>query len=155
MRRSKFISVVLTHVVLATIYHATPEQCNADYLTTASMKKINQNNPEMHRWIAVSRDLEPLGYTFGTRVMVTNAGEMNGVWTVQDRMNKRWTKRIDFLVDYSRKYGKWENVTLKIIKNVTPIRKRKQSTLYKWWENREWYCESSAFPRVSLSESSL
>ena len=28
-------------IVTATIYHATPEQCNADYLTTASGKKIN------------------------------------------------------------------------------------------------------------------
>jgi hypothetical protein len=29
-------------------------------------------------------------------------------------MNKRWTSRIDFLVDESLKGGKWEQVTIKI-----------------------------------------
>jgi len=29
-------------------------------------------------------------------------------------MNKRWTKRIDFLVDTSLKGGKWNNVTIKL-----------------------------------------
>ena len=81
-------------LVTATVYNADPRQCNADYLTTASGKKINESNPQGHRWIAVSRDLEPLGFTFGTKVLISNAGEMNGVWTVEDRMNKRWTNRI-------------------------------------------------------------
>jgi len=47
--------------------------------------------------------------------MVSNAGNMNGVWTVEDRMNKRWTKRIDFLVDYDIKGGKWEEVEISLI----------------------------------------
>jgi len=110
----KTLSLIL--YVTATIYHADPRQTNADYLTTASMQKINPSNPAGHRWIAVSRDLEPLGFTFGTKVCVTNAGEMNGVWTVQDRMNKRWTNRIDFLVNKTMTAGKWENVELTIIK---------------------------------------
>jgi len=33
---------------------------------------------------------------------------------VQDRMNKRWTSRIDFLVSKKLKGGKWENVTIEI-----------------------------------------
>ena len=103
-----------TTKVTATIYHADPAQCNEDYLTTASGEKINEADPQGHRWIAVSRDLEPLGYTFGTQVIISGAEEMNGVWTVQDRMNKRWAHRIDFLVNKTKRGGKWENVSLRI-----------------------------------------
>ena len=34
------ILISLIVFVTATIYHADPRQCNKDYLTTASMKKI-------------------------------------------------------------------------------------------------------------------
>lgn len=98
--------------ITATIYHAVPEQTNADFLTTASLKKINPDNPQGHRWIAVSRDLEKKGLTMGTRICIEGVGELDGYWTVEDRMNKRWTNRIDFLVDYSMKGGKWENVKI-------------------------------------------
>lgn len=101
-------------LVTATVYNADPRQCNADYLTTASGKKINESNPQGHRWIAVSRDLEPFGFTFGTKVLISNAGEMNGVWTVEDRMNKRWVHRVDFLVNNDIRLGKWNNVKLEI-----------------------------------------
>lgn len=96
----------------ATIYHAVPEQTNADHLTTASLRKINQENPMGHRWIAVSRDLEELGFVFGVEVCVENAGIMNGIWRVEDRMNRRWTNRIDFLVNQNITGGKWENVKI-------------------------------------------
>lgn len=101
-------------IVTATIYHAVPEQTNADYLTTASLKKIDADNPQSHRWIAVSRDLEKLGFTFGAKVCVQGAGEMDGIWYVEDRMNKRWTKRIDFLVNEDMQYGKWDNVKISV-----------------------------------------
>ncbi len=42
--------------------------------------------------IAVSRDLEPLGLTRGTVVFIEGYEEP---FVVLDRMNKRWTKRID------------------------------------------------------------
>jgi 3D (Asp-Asp-Asp) domain-containing protein len=102
-------------LVTATIYHATPEQCNADYLTTASGKKINEDNPQGHRWVAVSRDLEQLGFKMGEKILVENADEMNGVWTIEDRMNKRWISRIDFLVNKSKKGGKWTNVIISLV----------------------------------------
>ena len=102
--------------VTATIYHAVPGQTDDTPFITASNKVIDKDNPGGHIWIAVSRDLEPLGYTFGTVVCVQGAGSMDGLWTVQDRMNKRWTKRIDFLVDQSLKGGKWNNITLSIEK---------------------------------------
>lgn len=100
-------------VAVATIYHADPKQCNADYLTTASLKTINEANPQ--RWIAVSRDLEAKGLVFGTRVCVEGAGVLDGEWSVEDRMNKRWKNRIDFLVPKTMKGGKWKNVRIYVI----------------------------------------
>ena len=99
-------------IVTATIYHADPKQCNADYLTTASLKKINPENPQGHRWIAVSRDLEKKGFTMGVKVCIEGAGEMDGEYTIEDRMNKRWKHRIDFLVNKDMRYGKWKNVKI-------------------------------------------
>jgi len=101
--------------VVATIYHATPSQTDDTPFITASNRVINKDNPAGHRWIAVSRDLEPLGFVFGAKVCVENAGDMDGIWTVQDRMNKRWTKRIDFLVNTDMKYGKWNEVSIRLI----------------------------------------
>lgn len=110
------MKTILAIIVVATIYHAETSQTDSTPFITASNKVINKDNPQGHRWIAVSRDLEKEGFTFGTKVCVENAGDMNGEWTVQDRMNKRWTKRIDFLVNTDMKYGKWENVKISIIK---------------------------------------
>jgi 3D (Asp-Asp-Asp) domain-containing protein len=127
--------------VTATIYHANPEQTNEDYLTTASMKTIEDpDNPE--RWIAVSRDLESMGFTMGSEVIVTGAGDMDGVWTIEDRMNKRWRNRIDFLVPKKIKAGKWEKVTLKLkidiestYGNTSKIRAMSKMSILKsiWW----------------------
>ena len=82
-------------VVDATIYHAVEGQTDSTPLITASGKHIDPSNPAGHRWIAVSRDLEELGFVFGKRVMVMGAQHMDGIYTVEDRMNRRWTKRID------------------------------------------------------------
>ena len=102
-------------LVTATIYHATPEQTDSTPDITASNKKIDMSNPLKHRWIAVSRDLEAKGLTFGVKVCITGAGDLDGIWTVQDRMNRRWSHRIDFLVNEDLKGGKWENVRVEII----------------------------------------
>jgi 3D (Asp-Asp-Asp) domain-containing protein len=108
--------IILAITVVATIYHADPTQTDDTPFITASNKVINKHNPAIHRWIAVSRDLESQGFTFGTKVCVEGAGELDGEWTVQDRMNKRWKKRIDFLVNTDMKYGKWNNVKIYVIK---------------------------------------
>ena len=110
------MNLLISILVTATIYHADPAQTDADYLTTASNKTINEADPQGHRWIAVSRDLEQHGFVFGTKVLVEGAGQLDGIWTVEDRMNKRWTKRIDFLVNKDVKGGKWNNVKITIIK---------------------------------------
>lgn len=99
-------------MVTATVYNAVPDQTDSDPLITASLKQIDPNNPQ--RWIAVSRDLEELGITLGSRVCIDNAGEMSGEWVVEDRMNRRWRRRIDFLVHDSIRLGKWTNVKIRI-----------------------------------------
>lgn len=109
-------SLIIIIFVTATIYHADLTQCNTEYWITASGIKIDTLNPIKHRWIAVSRDLEKLGFTFNTKICVEGAGNLDGEWTIQDRMNKRWKKRIDFLVNKSRKGGKWYNVKIYILK---------------------------------------
>ncbi len=110
------MNLLISILVTATIYHADPAQTDADYLTTASNKTINEADPQGHRWIAVSRDLEQHGFVFGAKVLVEGAGQLDGIWTVEDRMNKRWTKRIDFLVNKDVKGGKWNKVKITIIK---------------------------------------
>ncbi len=102
-------------MVTATIYHAVPEQTDDTPFITASNSIINPDNPYGHRWIAVSRDLEELGFTFGVKVCIEGTNTIfDGEWTVQDRMNKRWTKRIDFLVNKDVKGGKWNNIRIYI-----------------------------------------
>ena len=46
---------------------------------------------------------------------VDGAGDLNGEWCVNDRMNERWKHRIDFLVNTTRKTGYWKNVKLTLI----------------------------------------
>ena len=106
---------ILLELVTATIYHADPRQTDDSPFVTASMARINPDNPLGHRWIAVSRDLEELGFVFDTKVCITGAGDLSGEWCVQDRMNSRWIMRIDFLVNKTRKGGKWEDVKIELI----------------------------------------
>jgi hypothetical protein len=37
---------------------------------------------------------------------------MNGEWAIEDRMNKRWRRKVDFLVHDTIKLGKWMNVKI-------------------------------------------
>lgn len=101
-------------LVTATVYHPVPNQTDSTPFITASGAHINPDDPQSHRWIAVSRDLEDFGFVFGAKVLVEGAGELDGVWTVQDRMNRRWKNRIDFLVDYDI-YGKYYDVKITLL----------------------------------------
>ena len=99
--------------VTATIYHAVEAQTDSTPNITASGYEINMADPLSDRIIAVSWDLENMhGFTMGTMVHIKGTPYLDGIWFVRDRMNKRWSKRIDFLVPTSIKAGKWENVIL-------------------------------------------
>ena len=106
--------LLLYSIVTATIYHAVEGQTDSTPNITATGFTINMEDPMSHRIIAVSRDLEKKGFIMGKKVCVENAGHLSGVWTIRDRMNRRWENRIDFLVNTNMKYGKWDNVKIKI-----------------------------------------
>ena len=111
------MEIIKIFIVTATIYHAVPAQTDSTPFITASGAVIEECCAGTHRWIAVSRDLEDEGLFFGAKVYVTGTGVFDGIWIVQDRMNKRFINRIDFLVNKKLKGGKWENVRIEIIDN--------------------------------------
>lgn len=54
--------------------------------------------------IAVSRDLIKMGLTHMARVKIEG---LQGVYVVRDKMNKRWTNKIDILMTSKQKARKW------------------------------------------------
>ncbi len=76
-----------TMTVTATAYTARKEECNAEPWITAS------GTPSRVGVIAVSRDLETLGIGMGDMVIIKGMG----LFRVEDRMNRRWTRRVDIL----------------------------------------------------------
>ena len=108
-------TILKTLLVTATVYNAEPSQTDDSPFITASGAVIEQCCPGDHRWIAVSRDLEAEGFVFGARVRITGTDGFDGIWVVQDRMNKRYQNSIDLLVDYNITLGKWYNVELELL----------------------------------------
>ena len=96
--------------VIATVYNAVPEQTNSDPGHTASMFKLDLSNPYKHRIIAVSRDLLKK-YPMGTRVSIKGTS-YDGIYVVEDKMNKRYENRIDILINQDMQIGKWKNVII-------------------------------------------
>lgn len=112
-----FVSTINAQVsekVTATVYNAVKEQCNSDVQHTAFMFKLDLDNPYKHRIIAVSRDLLAK-FPNKSKVKVSGAEGFDGIWTVRDKMNKRYSKRIDFLVNKSVSLGKWKGVIIELI----------------------------------------
>jgi 3D (Asp-Asp-Asp) domain-containing protein len=99
-------------IVTATCYNATVEQCDSDPSTTAFGYKVNMKYPLSQRYIAISRDLEEY-FKAGDTVIVDGTFVYDGYWIVADRMNKRWSRRIDFLVKKNDLIAKFDNVTIK------------------------------------------
>jgi 3D (Asp-Asp-Asp) domain-containing protein len=85
--------------VTATAYTARKEECNSEPWITAS------GTPSRVGVIAISRDLERVGVNLGDFVIVKGMG----LFRVEDRMNKRWEKRIDILhanLEAARRFSK-------------------------------------------------
>lgn len=99
-----------------TVYHAVPAQCNADWQHTADMTYLGEDVDDMyrHRIVAVSRDfLTEYGFEMGDTIKVhgLSVPEYNGEWIIHDKMNKRYTNRMDFLVNPGMKaFQRDENV---------------------------------------------
>ena len=111
---------------LATVYNAIPAQCNGDFGHTASMFTLNLDDVLSHRIIAMERTfMAKLGLKYGDIVKIEGTNGYDGVWQIQDTMNKRFKgeHKIDILVPNNIKYGQWDNV--KIYKLTDPTLKGK------------------------------
>lgn len=105
---------------IATVYNAVPEQCNADFGHTASMFRLNLNDVLSQRVIAMERTfMSSLGLKYGDVVYLEGVGEYDGVWQIQDTMNKRFAgqRKIDILVPNHIKGGLWKNVKIYTLKD--------------------------------------
>lgn len=112
--------ILVSDKVEATVYNAVPKQCDNDCMYTASMFKLNLNDVYSHRIIAMERTfIKELGLKYGDVVKIDGTGKWDGVWQIQDTMNKRFAgeKKIDILVPNDITYGKWSNIKLYVLKN--------------------------------------
>ena len=106
---------VAEYNVTATMYNATTSQCDSDPLITAGMYHINPNKASEHNWIAMSRDMLTRwggDFNYGDKVLITGADDKDGIYTVTDTMNKRYTNRIDILETRGTPLYKYDNVKL-------------------------------------------
>jgi 3D (Asp-Asp-Asp) domain-containing protein len=89
--------------VTATAYNSLRRQTSGDPTLAAWGDTLR---PEM-KCIAVSRDLIDSGFTHGTRVKIEG---LPGHYIVRDKMNPRWTKKIDIYMGSiekdAREWGK-------------------------------------------------
>jgi len=88
--------------VTATAYNSSSGQTDASPGVTAFGIRLK---PGM-RVVAVSRDLEALGLTDGVSIRIDG---LDGDWRVGDRMDARWTRKIDIYfgndVEAARRWG--------------------------------------------------
>lgn len=115
--------------VVTTVYNAVPNQCDSTPNYTASGFKLDLTNVAAHKIIAMERTfMKELGLKYGDVVKIEGTGKYDGVWQIQDTMNKRFAgqHKIDLLVDKSVKLGKWYNVKLYVLadKDLTEFFKK-------------------------------
>ena len=101
----------LYEYVTMTTYTASAKETDSTPLITASGFKLDSLNPAKHRVIAISRDLKA-NYKFGSKVRILNAGIYNGIYFVEDLMNKRFKSKIDILINADDKPTKLHNVKM-------------------------------------------
>lgn len=108
---SKMIEGMVPDIVIMTTYTASKSQTDSTPNITASGFKIDTNNAKRHKIIAVSRDLKKK-LKFGSKVRIEGAGKYSGIYVVRDVMNKRYTKRIDILINEDDKQTKLNKIKL-------------------------------------------
>lgn len=114
-----YLSALIAVTLLLAISACEPAKESLQVTATAynSLPSQTQGDPEIGAWgdrldpniqtIAVSRDLLELGLTHNTEVEIDG---MDGSWLVRDKLNKRFTMRIDIYMDKdveaAREFGK-------------------------------------------------
>jgi len=100
------------HIVTASCYRPTIGQCDSTPLITADGSKIDTNNIDNLRWLAISRNLEK-HYKMGDKILVAGVGNgLDGIWIIKDRMNKRFKNKIDFLISDKITGGLFKNIKI-------------------------------------------
>ena len=97
--------------VSLTTYTTDSNETDSTPLITASGFKLDSLNPKKHRVIAISRDLKEL-FSFGDKVILSNAGKYNGIWFIHDLMNKKWKNKIDILINPNDRQMSLEKVVI-------------------------------------------
>ena len=85
-------------VVKVTMYTIDPRQTDDTPTITASGFNVGWKNPKKHRIIAISRDLKKR-FKYGSYVRLEGCGKYDGVYRIEDLMNKRFRNRIDILIN--------------------------------------------------------
>ncbi len=109
---------VPTSIVTTTMYNAVVAQCDSDPLVTAGMYNIDPLMASDHKWVALSRDLLTRwggDFNYGDKIQITNAGHKDGIYTIVDTMNERFTNRMDILETEGTKLYKFEDVKIERI----------------------------------------
>jgi len=105
------ICFISLYTSLSSAKSITMEVTSSAYNSVAS--QTTSINPALTAWgdtlkpgmksIAVSRDLIKLGLTHNTEVSIKG---LDGTYLVKDKMNKRWTKKIDIYMGLDIKAAK-------------------------------------------------
>lgn len=107
---------LVTEEITATVYNAQPQQCDGDWWVTATNRIIDTTDITGERILAIERtmlDSFPL-LDFGMQVYIEGTGVWDGLWTIDDKMNRRFRgqRRIDLLVPNNIRHGKWTDVRM-------------------------------------------
>jgi len=102
-----------------TIYNPVEGQCDTSPLITANNSRIDLEKLRRNeiRWMALSRNLLKRwngAFNYGDTVQVQSGdAAIDGLWVINDNMNKRFKDRGDLLFHReSRTTGIWKNVKI-------------------------------------------
>jgi hypothetical protein len=121
LSQKKYLRKIEASIVLETltIYNPTGAQCDSTPLITASNARIDpvKLSKQELRWMALSRDLIKRwngAFDYGDTVLVSSGDkQIDGLWVVQDALNKKYKMRGDLLFDRNvRRTGRWNNVKI-------------------------------------------
>ena len=86
------MSKTIVPSVTVTAYAPVKEQCDNTPHITASLKHVREGICALS--MDIEQDYQP---RFGDKILVYSEGEVYGVFDFHDRMNPKWTRRIDIL----------------------------------------------------------